>query len=157
MIRLLASLAATALALGTSIEPAFAHYTVQSPAPEIGYVDIGSDITLRRMIVHSVHPKGVVLLLQGFPETLYAGKMCLPTSQQTSKSMRSTGPDSDCRRGPPRTASLMARATMLASCGSTSPEPASIEPSSPSMRPISADFARCSLLTLDTAPLSEQR
>ena len=41
---------------------------------EIGFVAISSDIKLRRMVVHSSRPKGVVLFLHGFPETLYAWK-----------------------------------------------------------------------------------
>jgi pimeloyl-ACP methyl ester carboxylesterase len=41
---------------------------------EIGFIDIGDDIQLRRMIVHSPRPKGVVLFLHGFPETLYVWK-----------------------------------------------------------------------------------
>lgn len=41
---------------------------------EIGFIDINSDIKLRRMIVHHSRPKGVVLFLHGFPETLYAWK-----------------------------------------------------------------------------------
>ncbi len=41
---------------------------------EIGYVELNPDITLRRMVAHSVSPKGTVLLLHGFPETLCAWK-----------------------------------------------------------------------------------
>ena len=41
---------------------------------EIGFVDVSSDMKLRRMIVRNPRPKGVVLLLHGFPETLYAWK-----------------------------------------------------------------------------------
>lgn len=39
---------------------------------EVGYVQIDSDIKLRRMLVHGNAPKGTVLFLHGFPETLYA-------------------------------------------------------------------------------------
>jgi pimeloyl-ACP methyl ester carboxylesterase len=46
----------------------------QDPQAEIGFIDINSDIKLRRMIVRNSRPKGVVLLLHGFPETLYAWK-----------------------------------------------------------------------------------
>lgn len=46
----------------------------QDPQAEIGFIDINSDMKLRRMIVHNSRPKGVVLLLHGFPETLYAWK-----------------------------------------------------------------------------------
>jgi pimeloyl-ACP methyl ester carboxylesterase len=41
---------------------------------DIGFLAIGKDITLRRMVVHNPRPKGVVLFLHGFPETLYAWK-----------------------------------------------------------------------------------
>lgn len=41
---------------------------------EIGYFGIDEDITLRRMVVHHPAPKGIVLFLHGFPETLYAWK-----------------------------------------------------------------------------------
>jgi pimeloyl-ACP methyl ester carboxylesterase len=44
------------------------------PEVDIGTIAIDADITLRRMIVHSTKPKGTVLLLHGFPETLYAWK-----------------------------------------------------------------------------------
>ena len=51
-----------------------------SPLPEavaktdIGFVDVRPDIKLRHMVVRSAHPKGTVLFLHGFPETLYAWK-----------------------------------------------------------------------------------
>lgn len=41
---------------------------------EIGTIMIDSDITLRRMVIHPTESKGTVLLLHGFPETLYAWK-----------------------------------------------------------------------------------
>jgi pimeloyl-ACP methyl ester carboxylesterase len=65
------ALLAAALALGTSITPAQAQHSHQQEA-EIGFVKIDRDITLRRMVVRSPKPKGVILLLHGFPETLYA-------------------------------------------------------------------------------------
>ena len=46
----------------------------QDSKAEIGFVNINSDMKLRRMIVHNSRPKGVVLFLHGFPETLYAWK-----------------------------------------------------------------------------------
>ena len=46
----------------------------QNSKAEIGFIDINSDMKLRRMIVHHATPKGVVLFLHGFPETLYAWK-----------------------------------------------------------------------------------
>lgn len=42
------------------------------PVPEISHVNLNPDIQLRRMVVRSDHPTGTVLLLHGFPETLYA-------------------------------------------------------------------------------------
>src|SRR5688572_20377522 len=45
-----------------------------APKPDIGFIDVGGDITLRRMVVHNPDPQGTVLLLHGFPETLYAWK-----------------------------------------------------------------------------------
>jgi pimeloyl-ACP methyl ester carboxylesterase len=42
------------------------------PKVDIGTIAIDRDITLRRMVVHPAEPKGTVLLLHGFPETLYA-------------------------------------------------------------------------------------
>jgi pimeloyl-ACP methyl ester carboxylesterase len=41
---------------------------------DIGFLEIDNDITLRRMVVHNANPKGTVLFLHGFPETLYAWK-----------------------------------------------------------------------------------
>ncbi|WP_037377314.1 alpha/beta fold hydrolase [Sinorhizobium americanum] len=41
---------------------------------EIGYVKASRDITLRRMVARSPSPKGTVLLLHGFPETLCVWK-----------------------------------------------------------------------------------
>ena len=46
----------------------------QASKVEIGFIEINSDITLRRMIVRSSSPLGIVLFLHGFPETLYAWK-----------------------------------------------------------------------------------
>jgi pimeloyl-ACP methyl ester carboxylesterase len=41
---------------------------------DIGFLGIDQDITLRRMVVRSPRPKGTVLFLHGFPETLHAWK-----------------------------------------------------------------------------------
>ena len=41
---------------------------------DVGFFEIDKDITLRRMVVHNLRPKGTVLFLHGFPETLYAWK-----------------------------------------------------------------------------------
>ena len=46
----------------------------QDSKAEIGFIEIDSDMKLRRMIVRNARPKGVVLFLHGFPETLYAWK-----------------------------------------------------------------------------------
>ena len=40
----------------------------------IDFFEIDKDITLRRMVLRSPKPKGTVLFLHGFPETLYAWK-----------------------------------------------------------------------------------
>ena len=40
----------------------------------IDFFEIDQDITLRRMVLRNSNLKGTVLLLQGFPETLYAWK-----------------------------------------------------------------------------------
>ncbi|MCW5658760.1 MAG: alpha/beta hydrolase [Burkholderiaceae bacterium] len=41
---------------------------------DIGALDIGNDIKLRRMLVRNPNAKGVVLFLHGFPETLWIWK-----------------------------------------------------------------------------------
>lgn len=64
----LGKLIAATLALGAALAPAHAQ------TPDIGYIEIDRDITLRRMVVRNPQPKGVVLFLHGFPETLYAWK-----------------------------------------------------------------------------------
>jgi pimeloyl-ACP methyl ester carboxylesterase len=46
----------------------------REPKVEIGYVAIERDMMLRRMVVYSLNPKGAVLFLHGFPETVYAWK-----------------------------------------------------------------------------------
>ena len=48
--------------------------SAQESYVEIGYLAIERDITLRRMVVHCPNPKGVLLFLHGFPETVYAWK-----------------------------------------------------------------------------------
>ena len=48
--------------------------TVAAPKIDTGFIEVGGDITLRRMVVHNPDPQGTVLLLHGFPETLYAWK-----------------------------------------------------------------------------------
>jgi pimeloyl-ACP methyl ester carboxylesterase len=66
-------LAAVAL-LCALIAPGHAQPPEQERKAGIGFFEIDKDITLRRMVVHSVRPKGTVLFLHGFPETLYAWK-----------------------------------------------------------------------------------
>jgi pimeloyl-ACP methyl ester carboxylesterase len=46
----------------------------QAQKLDIGSIEVDQDITLRRMVVHTDSPKGTVLLLHGFPETLCAWK-----------------------------------------------------------------------------------
>lgn len=71
----LQGLFAIVFALGSSFLTGCArHSPERTPAAEIGFIEIDSDIKLRRMIVHHPRPKGVVLFLHGFPETLYAWK-----------------------------------------------------------------------------------
>jgi pimeloyl-ACP methyl ester carboxylesterase len=61
--------------LNISILTGCAHYPrEQNSKVEIGFIEINSDIKLRRMIVHNSRPKGIVLFLHGFPETLHAWK-----------------------------------------------------------------------------------
>jgi pimeloyl-ACP methyl ester carboxylesterase len=71
----LRAMVATSLTLGAPTAPAAAQLAEPADAKnraEIGYVGIGSDIILRRSIARPDAPKGVVLLLHGFPETFYA-------------------------------------------------------------------------------------
>lgn len=42
------------------------------PKPQIGLIEVEPNLTLRRMVVRNPRAKGTVLLLHGFPETLYA-------------------------------------------------------------------------------------
>ena len=66
---------AAALALGSAIAPAHAQQSSElDRRADIGFVQIDKDITLRTMVVHNSRRKGTVLLLHGFPETLYAWK-----------------------------------------------------------------------------------
>jgi pimeloyl-ACP methyl ester carboxylesterase len=48
--------------------------SAQERKADIGFFEIDKDITLRRMVVHNQAPKGTVLFLHGFPETLLAWK-----------------------------------------------------------------------------------
>ncbi len=51
-----------------------AHQQIQDPKPQIDYVRVSPDITLRTMVYHHPDPAGIVLLLHGFPETAYTWK-----------------------------------------------------------------------------------
>jgi pimeloyl-ACP methyl ester carboxylesterase len=59
--------------LCSSIAPGHAQApSEQQRKADIGLLEIDKDITLRRMVAHNPRPKGIVLFLHGFPETLYA-------------------------------------------------------------------------------------
>ena len=58
----------TALAAAGSL--AAAACASAAPKEEVSLVKVSPEITLRRMVVDTPHPKGVVLLLHGFPETM---------------------------------------------------------------------------------------
>ena len=67
--------AAAVAALCAPDAPAYAQSPFgQERKADIGFVEIDKDITLRRMVVRNPKPKGTVLFLHGFPETLYAWK-----------------------------------------------------------------------------------
>ena len=64
---------ATVAVFCSSIAPGYAQApSKQEQKVDIGFFEIDKDITLRRMVVHNPRPKGTVLFLHGFPETLYA-------------------------------------------------------------------------------------
>jgi pimeloyl-ACP methyl ester carboxylesterase len=42
------------------------------PKTEVEMIELDSGISVRRMVVHAKQPKGTVILLHGFPETIYA-------------------------------------------------------------------------------------
>ncbi|MGJ7497289.1 alpha/beta fold hydrolase [Variovorax sp. RT4R15] len=56
------------------------HQNIQEKKPQaqVGFIELNAGITLRRAVVHNSKPKGTVLLLHGFPETLYAWKDMWP-------------------------------------------------------------------------------
>jgi pimeloyl-ACP methyl ester carboxylesterase len=61
--------------LCSSIAPGYAQApSQQERKADVGFFQIDKDITLRRMVVPNPRPKGTILLLHGFPETLYAWK-----------------------------------------------------------------------------------
>lgn len=63
---------------GAALLAGCAYLRQQDPKEEIGFIQIDPDIKLRRMVAHHATPKGTVLLLHGFPETLYAWKGVFP-------------------------------------------------------------------------------
>lgn len=68
-------LLAAALALGFLVSAGCAQMSREhDPKAEIGFININSDMKLRRMLVRHPKPNGVVLFLHGFPETLHAWK-----------------------------------------------------------------------------------
>lgn len=66
--------AAASLGLAASMAGTPAHAMPNEPSADIAVVDIGEDIQLRRMVVRAPEPKGTVLFLHGFPETLHVWK-----------------------------------------------------------------------------------
>lgn len=67
------SFALTLLGLGLAFLGGCATTTRdQPPKAEIGVVTVSPDIELRRMLVRHARPRGTVLLLHGFPETVHA-------------------------------------------------------------------------------------
>ncbi len=70
MFRLFFRAVAMALALGAS--SVAAALSAADQGKEIGLVEIGSGVTLRRIIWRNPDPEGYVLLLHGFPETVHA-------------------------------------------------------------------------------------
>ncbi len=63
----MAAAGSLALAGSAAGQPAMPH----APQPDIGYVQVSPDITLRRLVVANPGAKGTVLFLHGFPETLF--------------------------------------------------------------------------------------
>jgi pimeloyl-ACP methyl ester carboxylesterase len=63
-------------AVAVGISPCGIVPTSSSSAPkvEVGELQVNADIKLRHMVYRPSHPKGTVLFLHGFPETMYAWK-----------------------------------------------------------------------------------
>lgn len=66
--------AALAAGLVLGAAPVAAQPRAPTPKAEIGTIALDQDITLRHMVVRGPESKGTVLLLHGFPETLYVWK-----------------------------------------------------------------------------------
>ena len=56
------------------LSPGYASPPERISKADIDFFEIDKNITLRRMVAHNSRPKGTVLFLHGFPETLYAWK-----------------------------------------------------------------------------------
>ena len=67
-------LMATALSALIPALPGCAPFRGEPSKMDVGYVDVSPDIKLRRMVVRAPNPRGTVLFLHGFPETLYTWK-----------------------------------------------------------------------------------
>ena len=70
MHKIIQALLVAGLTFGAPTAPAMAR-ALEEPEAEVGTIALGDDISLRHMVVRSPDPKGVVLFLHGFPETLY--------------------------------------------------------------------------------------
>ncbi|MDR6393329.1 alpha/beta fold hydrolase [Paraburkholderia phenoliruptrix] len=62
------------LAVGMSACSIMPTSSASAPKVEVGEVRVNPDIKLRRMVYRPSDPKGAVLFLHGFPETIYAWK-----------------------------------------------------------------------------------
>jgi pimeloyl-ACP methyl ester carboxylesterase len=70
----LKALVATVTDVSTSMECGHAEATASQAEPKSGFIKIDENITLRRMVSYAADPKGTVLFLHGFPETLAVWK-----------------------------------------------------------------------------------
>jgi pimeloyl-ACP methyl ester carboxylesterase len=71
----LKNLIGSVLMTGTLIASGCAHDAGKpGRKADIGFAEIDKDMSLRSMVVHNAAAKGTVLLLHGFPETVYAWK-----------------------------------------------------------------------------------
>lgn len=67
-----AIIAAAALSVGATVSPVIGQTPAAGvPKVDIGFLELDHDTTVRRMVVRTEQPKRIVLLLHGFPETLY--------------------------------------------------------------------------------------
>lgn len=70
--KLVRNLVAAAMLLGSAVAPASAQQPVAFAAQaDVGFIKLDKNITLRRMVLRNSKAKGAILLLHGFPETLY--------------------------------------------------------------------------------------